>query len=87
MGVSWWVRLLGCIGMFNKGSSMLNFLSANLSTILAFIGGLVSGIALTINVQKKISNRNRNITNQNNNTVNTTDSVKFIGGDDNSNGV
>lgn len=66
---------------------MLDFLNADLGTILTFIGGLLTGITLTISVQKTIFNRNRNTTNQNNNTVNTTGNVKFTGGDDNSSNV
>lgn len=63
---------------------MLNFINEHFGTILTFIGGLMSGITLTITTQKMILNRNRNTTNQNNNIVNSLGSVKFTGGDDNS---
>lgn len=63
---------------------MMDFINQHFSEILTFLGGLISGITLTISTQKILIKRDRNTTNQNNNQVTATGSVKFTGGDDNS---
>lgn len=62
----------------------MDFLNQHLNTILTFIGGFLSGIAITITAQKTIFNRNKNTVNQSKNKIKSKGSVKITGGDDNS---